>query len=508
MTYVIGIDIGTSGTKTALFDERGRKIASKTVEYPLYQPHEGWAEQEPLDWWGATVEGIRAVTAGIDKSRIAGIGLSGQMHGLVMLGSSGEVLRRSIIWCDQRTSSQCGEITELVGAERLMDITKSPALTGFTASKILWVREHEPEVYERCRTILLPKDYIRYMLTGERATEVSDASGMQLLDIARRDWSAEVLDALGIERGLLGEVYESYEVTGHISAAASEATGLPAGIPVVGGAGDNAASAVGCGVVSGGKAFTTIGTSGVVFAHSPHLAYDPKGRMHSFCAAVPGEWHVMGVIQSAGLSLRWFRDNFCGTEQAEADRRGIDVYKVMDEVAARSPVGSGKLLFLPYLMGERTPHLDPAARGAFIGLTSTHTRGDMLRAVMEGVTFALRDSLRLFSAAGITVGDMMACGGGASSPLWRQMLSDVFGCRVRTAASNEGGALGAAILAAVGAGIYADVREACGAVISEGTVCEPDCENEKRYSELYGIYRRLYGHLRLDFASLSSLSLD
>ena len=508
MRYVIGIDIGTSGTKTALFDEQGRKVASKTVEYPLYQPHEGWAEQEPRDWWCATVEGIRAVTADIDKTEIAGVGLSGQMHGLVMLDGEGEVLRRSIIWCDQRTAHQCDEITERVGAVRLMEITKSPALTGFTASKILWVREHEPEIYEKCRTILLPKDYIRYMLTGERATEVSDASGMQLLDIARRDWSGEVLDALGIDRGLLGKVYESHEVTGRINAAASEATGLPVGIPVVGGAGDNAASAVGCGVVSGGRAFTTIGTSGVVFAHSPSLAADPQGRMHSFCAAVPGEWHVMGVIQSAGLSLRWFRDNFCGTEQAEAKRRGVDVYKVMDEVAASSAVGSGKLLFLPYLMGERTPHLDPNARGAFIGLTSTHTRGDMLRAVMEGVTFALRDSLELFSAAGITVGDMMACGGGASSPLWRQMLSDVFGCRVRTAASNEGGALGAAILAAVGAGIYADVREACGAVIGEGTVCEPDTERSRRYAELYAIYRRLYGHLKDEYAAMSRLSLD
>ena len=505
MSYVIGIDIGTSGTKTALFDERGVKVASKTVEYPLYQPKEDWAEQEPRDWWGATVEGIRAVTAGIDKSGIVGVGLSGQMHGLVMLDGDGEVLRRSIIWCDQRTSRQCDEITELVGADRLMEITKSPALTGFTASKILWVREHEPEIYEKCRTILLPKDYIRYMLTGERATEVSDASGMQLLDIGGRDWSAEVTDALGIDRGMLGKVYESHEVTGRISAAASEVTGLPAGIPVVGGAGDNAASAVGCGVVKGGRAFTTIGTSGVVFAHSPGLACDPKGRMHSFCAAVPGEWHVMGVVQSAGLSLRWFRDQFCSAEQALADERGVDVYKVMDEVASKSAVGSGKLLFLPYLMGERTPHLDPCAKGAFIGLTSTHTRGDMLRAVMEGVTFALRDSLELFSAAGITVGDMMACGGGASSPLWRQMLADVFGCPVRTAASNEGGALGAAILAAVGAGIYSDVREACDAVIGEGSVCEPDAERGRRYSELYAIYTRLYGRLKEDFAALSAL---
>ncbi len=505
MTYVIGIDIGTSGTKTALFDESGKKIASKTVEYPLYQPHEGWAEQDPHDWWSATVDGIRAVLKGVDPGRVVGFGRSGAMHGLVMLGGDGGVLRRSIIWCDQRTSEQCEEITRLVGAERLMEITKSPALTGFTASKILWVREHEPETYEKCKTILLPKDYIRFMLTGERATEVSDASGMQLLNIARRQWSREVTGALGIDMSLLGRVYESHEVTGVVSSKAAEETGLCAGIPVVGGAGDNAAAAVGCGVVIGGRAFTTIGTSGVVFAHSPTLSCDPEGRMHSFCAAVPGEWHVMGVIQSAGLSLRWFRDNFCAVEQAEADRRGVDVYKVMDEVAAKSSVGSGKLLFLPYLMGERTPHLDPFARGAFIGLSSTHTRGDMLRAVMEGVTFALRDSLELFSAAGVTVGDMMACGGGASSPLWRQMLADVFGCRVRTAASNEGGALGAAILAAVGAGIYNDVREACNATIGEGTVCEPDTERAKKYDELYHIYTRMYGHLKDEFGVLAGI---
>lgn len=507
MAYLLGIDIGTSGTKTVLFDEMGKKLRSKTVEYPLYQPHEGWAEQDPADWWYATVEGISAVTAEIDKNDIRGIGLSGQMHGLVMLDGDGGVLRRSLIWCDQRTEKQCDDITAAVGGDELMRITMSPALTGFTASKILWVRENEPEIYEKCKTILLPKDYIRYMLTGERATEVSDASGMQLLDIAGRCWSDTVLCKLDIDRGLLGTVYESQEVTGVVSASASAVTGLPAGIPVVGGAGDNAASAIGCGVVSGGRAFATIGTSGVVFAHSPKVAYDPKGRIHSFCAAVPGEWHVMGVIQSAGLSLRWFRDNFCAAESAEAEARGVDVYKVMDEYAASVPVGSNKLLYLPYLMGERTPHLDPFARGAFIGLTARHTRHDMLRAVMEGVAFALRDSLSLFGEAGITATDMMACGGGASSPLWRQMLADVFGCRVNTAASNEGGALGAALLAAAGVGIYKDVREACEAVIKVKETCEPAAENVKRYGELYGIYTGLYEKIRSDCGALAHLQL-
>lgn len=506
MAYLIGIDIGTSGTKTVLFGEDGTKLASKTVEYPLYQPQAGWAEQEPTDWWDATVSGIAAVTAGIDKTEIAAVGLSGQMHGLVMLDGDGEVLRRSIIWCDQRTSAQCDEITERVGADRLMQITMSPALTGFTASKILWVRENEPEIYEKCKTVLLPKDYIRYMLTGERATEVSDASGMQLLDIAGRCWSDEVLGKLDIDKSMLGRVYESQDVTGVICRRASELTGLPVGIPVVGGAGDNAASAVGCGVVAGGRAFTTIGTSGVVFAHSPTVAYDPKGRIHSFCAAVPDEWHVMGVVQSAGLSLRWFRDNFCSSEQSEADARKIDVYRVMDEYAARVPVGSNRLLYLPYLMGERTPHLDPFAKGAFIGLSAVHTRHDMLRAVMEGVTFALRDSLSLFGDAGIAVGEMMACGGGASSPLWRQMLADVFACRVQTASSNEGGALGAALLAATGVSIYGSVREACDAVIRVKSVCEPIAENVKKYGALYGIYTGLYEKIRSDCRALCDMT--
>lgn len=507
MAYLIGIDIGTSGTKTVLFDEYGTKLSSKTVEYPMYQPQNGWAEQDAQDWWTATVEGISAVTSSVDKSEIRGIGLSGQMHGLVMLDGEGKVLRKSIIWCDQRTQKQCDEITELVGKKRLMEITMSPALTGFTASKILWVRENEPEIYEKCRKILLPKDYIRYMLTGETATEVSDASGMQLLDIAERKWSGEVLEKLDIDPELLGRVYESPEITGTLSRSASEATGLPVGIPVVGGAGDNAAAAVGCGTVLDGKAFTTIGTSGVVFAHTSKVAADPEGRIHSFCAAVPNEWHVMGVIQSAGLSLRWFRDNFCAPENAEAELQGVDVYKVMDRYAAEVPVGSNRLLYLPYLMGERTPHLDPFARGAFIGLSAMHTRHDLLRAVMEGVTFALKDSLSLFGSAGISVGEMMACGGGASSPLWRQMLADVFGCRVVTAASNEGGALGAALLAGVGVGIYKNVADACGTVVKTKSVCEPIAENVRKYEQLYGIYTGLYAKIKKDCFNLSEIDL-
>ena len=436
MAYLMGIDIGTSGTKTALFDEQGAVVASHTAEYPLYQPQNGYAEQEPADWWNATVEGIRAVLAksGVPASSVAGIGLSGQMHGLVMLDGQGQVLRRSIIWCDQRTAAECEEITQRLGYDRLIAVTANPALTGFTASKILWVRNHEPEIYEKCRHILLPKDYVRYMLTGEFATEVSDASGMQLLDVPNRCWSDEVLEKLEIDRGLLGKVYESPEVTGRITRRVAELTGLAEGTIVVGGAGDNAAAAVGTGVVRDGRAFTTIGTSGVVFAHTDRMAIDPKGRVHTFCCAVPGAWHVMGVTQGAGLSLKWFRDNFCGAEKEAAALMGVDPYYLMDKEAETVPVGANKLLYLPYLMGGRTPHLDPDARGVFFGLSAIHTRKDMLRAVMEGVAYSLNDCMGVFREMGVAIDDMMACGGGRDQ---RPLAADA-GRPVRLRRQNAG----------------------------------------------------------------------
>ena len=346
MEYLIGIDLGTSGTKTVLFDRLGKVIASATVEYPLYQEKNGWAEQDPLDWWHASCETLQSVIgqSGVDPRDIKGLGISGQMHGLVMLDKQGQVLRRSILWCDQRTAKQCEEITQRVGKERLIQITANPALTGFTASKILWVRENEPELYAQCAHILLPKDFVRYKLTGEFATEVSDASGMQLLDVPHRCWSQEVLEKLDIAPALLAKVYESPEITGTITSEAAALTGLAAGTPVVGGAGDNAAAAVGTGVVTDGKAFTTIGTSGVVFAHTDKISIDPQGRVHTFCCAVPGAWHVMGVTQGAGLSLKWFRDNFCQAEKDTAAGMGVDPYVLMDQEAAQSPIGCNRLL--------------------------------------------------------------------------------------------------------------------------------------------------------------------
>ncbi len=507
MNYLLGVDLGTSGTKTVLFDTAGNVMASKTVEYPMYQPQNGWAEQDPRDWWNATAVTTKAVIeeSGVDPADIKGVGISGQMHGLVMLDKAGQVLRRSIIWCDQRTAQECEEITRRVGKERLIAITANPALTGFTASKILWVRNHEPEIYAQCAHILLPKDYVRYMLTGEFATEVSDASGMQLLDVPNRCWSDEVLEKLEIDKSLLAKVYESPEVTGTITKESAALTGLKEGTPVVGGAGDNAAAAVGTGVVEDGKAFVTIGTSGVVFAHTSDISIDPKGRVHTFCCAVPGCWHVMGVTQGAGLSLKWYRDNFCQAEMETAKGMGKDPYFLMDQQAERVPIGCNKLLYLPYLMGERTPHLDPDCRGVFFGLSAIHTKYDMLRAVMEGVTFSQRDSVEILREMGVDLKEMLACGGGGSSPLWRQMLADTFNCEVKTVVSKEGPALGVAILAGVGAGIYKSVEEGCRAVIRTNPPQPPIAENVPQYEKFYQIYRSLYPALKDSYQQLAKL---
>ncbi len=503
--YLLGIDLGTSGTKTVLFRQNGEVVASATVEYPMSQPQNGWAEQEPSDWWNAAVITLDKVVheSGVNPEDIAALGISGQMHGMVLLDENGEVLRPSIIWCDQRTGKECEEITEIIGAERLIEITANPALTGFTAGKIRWVQKHQPEIWAKVRHILLPKDYVRYKLTGDYATEVSDASGMQLLDVPNRCWSDEMLEKLEIKKEYLGKVYESVDVTGHINAEAAALTGLSEKTLVVGGAGDNAAAAVGTGVVVDGSAFTTIGTSGVVFAHTDKLAIDPHGRVHTFCCAVPGAWHVMGVTQAAGLSLKWFRDNFCSAEKAVADNMCVDPYDLMNREAALSPIGANRLFYLPYLMGERTPHLDPDCRGVFFGLSAMHTKRDLIRAVMEGVTYSLRDCLGVLEEMGVKPERMLACGGGGRSELWRQMLADVFGCDVCTTHSKEGPALGVAILAGVGAGLYPSVREACESMIHIGLTQNPIEENKPAYADCYEQYRALYPCMRDAFKRLA-----
>ena len=505
--FVLGIDLGTSGTKTVLFDQDGNSVCSASEEYPLYQPQNGWAEQDPKDWQLAMIKTIRSVMqeSGVNGKDVVSLGISGQMHGLVMLDDKGDVIRRSILWCDQRTAKECEEITNIVGRDRLLRITANPALPGFTLSKLLWVRKHEPENYARCKHVLLPKDYVRYVLTGVFATDVSDASGMQMLDVPHRNWSDELLKLLNIDKNWLPKVYESCEVTGHVSVQAAEATGLAESTLIVGGAGDNAAAAVGTGVVEDGKAFTTIGTSGVVFAHTDKMVMDPGGRVHTFCCAVPGAWHVMGVTQAAGLSLKWFRDCFCSAEKIAAEAMGVDAYELTDREAAQSPIGANRLVFAPYLMGERTPHLDSDCRGMFFGLSAMHQRRDLLRSVMEGVAFSLNDCFRILYDLNVVPNTMLACGGGGKSTLWRQMLADVMNCPVATTVNTEGPALGVAILAGVGAGLYKSVPEACKAMIHVNSAQMPIQENVQKYSKVYNVYKKLYAANKELFKELSTI---
>ena len=503
----IGVDLGTSAVKLLLMEGSGKIVNIVSREYPLYFPHPGWSEQKPEDWRDAVLATLKAVVeeSGVSGEDVKGIGISGQMHGLVMLDEAGEVIRPSIIWCDQRTGAEVEDMLSIMPRERWIEITANPPLTGWTAAKILWVRKNEPENYKRCRHILLPKDYIRYILTGEFATEVSDASGMQLLDVAGRCWSKEVLEKLDIPEAWLGKMYESCEVTGQLLFQVAEATGLTTDTKVVGGAGDNAAAAVGTGVVKDGTAFTTIGSSGVVFAHSSQMTIDPKGRVHTCCCAVPGAWHVMGVTQGAGLSLKWFKDNFCQDYVARAEEAGVDVYDLINQDIEKIPVGSDRLVYLPYLMGERTPHLDPDCRGVFFGLSAIHTKAHLLRAVMEGVSYSLSDCNDILKEMGVQVDQMMACGGGGKSPIWRQMLSDLYDCQVKTVHQSEGPALGVAILAGVGCGIYESVEKACEELISVNKCSEPAADDVKKYYAYHQLYKRLYGNLKDSYKELATL---
>ncbi len=504
MNYYAGIDVGTSGTKTVVFDKLGNIITSAYREYPLYQEQNGYAEQDPMDWWKAVYETLTEVTKNLN-GEIKGVGISGQMHGLVMLDEKGAVLRKSIIWCDQRTGKECEELEAKVGRDKLMEITASPALTGFTASKILWVKKHEPEIFSKCAHILLPKDFIRYMLTGVFATEVSDAAGMQIFDIKKRDFSDELIKAVGIKKEMLGKVYESHEITGSVNAEASKITGLKEGTPVVGGAGDNAAAAVGTGTVKDGDCFTTIGTSGVVFCHTKNFSVDASGRAHSFCAAVENEWHMMGVTQAAGLSLQWFKNTCCGAEKLEAEKLNMSTYDYLVSLAAKSNIGANRLMYLPYLMGERTPHLDPNARGVFFGLSAMHNKGDMVRAVLEGVGFSLLDAINVLKESGAEINSMTICGGGAKSKTWCSIFADIFGMDVKTLKVTEGPALGVAILAMVGTGEYKNVAEAANAIMQEENHFKFNPENHKKYLQIYELYKSLYKNLKESFNTLSTL---
>ena len=507
MAYYLGLDIGTSGTKALLITEEGQAVASDMQEYPLSTPRPQWAEQDPEDWWQGTIKATQNVLAraGVRGEEIAGVGLSGQMHGSVFLDKDNRVLRPALLWCDQRTQAECDWITAQVGPENLVKYLSNPVLTGFTAPKVVWLRNHEPEIYAQVVKVLLPKDYIRFKLTGVHATEVSDASGTALFDVARRQWSREVLDAADIPYSLMPECAESIEITGHIHAEAAARTGLAAGTPVAGGGSDNAAGAVGSGVVETGLVSSTVGTSGVVFAYSDTPATDPKLRVHTFCHAVPGKWHLMGVSLSAGGSLRWLADTFFQPEGVVGRTTGIDRYDLMAQGAARVSAGSEGLIFLPYLTGERTPYPDADARGIFFGITLRHQRQHFTRAVMEGVAFALNDSLQIFGELGVPLTEVRAGGGGAKSPLWRQIHADVTGRPHGTLAVDEGPALGAALLAAVGTGAYPSVADACRAAVQTAAVIEPDPAAHALYQQYYGVYQALYPALKAQFAAVSAI---
>jgi len=488
-TYWLGIDVGTGGSRAILVDSLGREAAAVSVpheEMMMEQPL--WAEQRPENWADASFQAIRGAlaAAGISGHQVRGIGLSGQMHGLVILDRDHKVIRPALIWCDQRSQPQVDWINQRLGPAQVLEHTANPVLTGFTLPKLLWVRGHEPQKFERVRHVLLPKDYVRFHLTGELATDVSDASGTAMFDVVRRRWSFEMMDGLDLDGSILPRAYESADVTGTVSERAAGLTGLAPGTPVAGGGGDQAAGAVGNGVVEAGAVSCTLGTSGVIFAHMERVAYDPDGRVHTFCHAVRDKWHVMGVTQAAGLSLQWFRNQFAP---------GVSYDELLAEAAASAP-GAHGLYWLPYLMGERTPHLDAAARGGWIGLTAKHTRADLIRALIEGVAYSQKDGLDLVAALGVNVASVRASGGGARSRLWRQILADVFGTQVVTMASDEGSALGAAILAMVATGEYSSVEEACRAIVRERDIVEPRAEEVKIYAAGHAMYRTLYPALK------------
>lgn len=501
MPTLLGLDIGTSGAKALLCDQGGRVLATALVEYPLSTPHPLWSEQDPADWWRAARQAIAAVfaAAGLDGATLAGIGLTGQMHGAVFLDAHDAVIRPALLWNDQRTAAECAEITARVGAARLIAIAGNPALTGFQAPKILWLRNHEPDHYARLARVLLPKDYIRLQLTGVAATDASDAAGTLLLDLRARDWSDEILRALDIPRAWLPPVAEGSAVTGTLLPAIAADLGLPAGVPVVAGGGDNAAAAVGTGIVRPGVISSSIGTSGVLFAHAATIALDPQGRLHTFCHAVPGQYHLMAVTLAAGGSFGWLRNLLREHGPATLD------YGHLTAGAAEVPIGSEGLIFLPYLSGERTPHLDPLARGAFVGLTTRHTAAHLARAVMEGVVFSLRDGWEIMQALGLPLAEVRATGGGGRSALWRQMQADIYDTDVATLVAEEGPAYGAALLAGVGSGLFADVADAVDRCVQTGAVTHPDSGAHARYMQVYAIYRDLYGQLRETMHHLADL---
>ena len=509
MAYLLGIDIGTSGTKTILCDTRGRIAAEAVAEYPVHTPKPGWSEQEPEDWWTGAVKSVKAALAKgkVKGSEVVGIGLSGQMHGSVFLDKNGAVIRRALLWNDQRTQKECDEIVKRAGGlPKLLKMVANPAFTGFTAPKILWLRNNEKKNFDKVRKVLLPKDYIRYRLTGEYASEVSDASGTLLLDVSKRAWSKTLMGKLDLDMDILPPVFESTVVSGKVSALAAKAMGIPVGTPVAGGGGDQAMGAVGNGIVKKGVVSAMMGTSGVVFAYTDKMETEPQGRVHTFCHAVPGIWHMMSCMLSAGGMLQWFRNALCGDEIAQAKKRKIDPYEIIVAAAAKTPLGAEGLYCLPYLTGERTPHADPYARGCFIGLTPRHDKAMMARAVIEGITFGMRDSLDIMRGMGVTASEIRLSGGGAKSAFWRQLQADVYGVDACVTNSTAGSAYGAMIMGGVGAGVWKTVPEACDATIKIVKRIKKNPKTVKEYQRIYPAFDHLYDSLKGNFREIAQVN--
>lgn len=501
MEYYLGLDLGTGSMKTVLFDVKGKEIAQSSIEYPLYQPQNGWSEQDPEDWYSAAVQTVKNVMkqSAVAKESVKGLGISGQMMGAVMLDKNGKVLRRAILWNDGRTTESCEHVRKIVGDELFMKYSCTPARPGLTAAKIQWVKDNEPDLYAQTAHIMLPKDYLRYRLTGEYATEVSDASATQLLDVPNRCWSDEIMAAMEIRESMLGKVYESQEITGYVRPETADAMGITSKCAVVGGASDNAAAGVGTGIVTPGSAMTTIGTSGTVFAYSEKPVIDQHKSVYTFCMPVPGAWHFMGSVNSAGASLKWWRNNFYPNDKD---------YEEINRDALLSAPGANRLIYLPYLNGEQSPHFNLNCRGSFVGLAAIHTKADMTRAVMEGVTYALRDIMTGIRNTGIEPENVRMCGGGSKSPFWRQLMADIYDLPVALPNMNSenSAALGAAILAAVGTGAYKNVPEACSKIIKmRKETYLPSQEKTQIYDKVYGEFDALYPKLKDNFKSILDL---
>jgi xylulokinase len=506
--YLMGIDVGTTGLKTILMSSDGKVVADAAEPYPLYSPQTNWFEQNPEDWWEAAVKSINKIldNPDIDPALIAGIGLSGQYHGAVLVDKNHGVLRPCIMWNDQRTEKQSHDIIRTVGKEKLMQIASTTGAPYFTACKLLWVRDNEPDNYKKVHKLLLPKDYVRFRLTGEFATEVTDASGTLFLNIGKRRWSQEMPQLLGVDSSILPDLYESQEVTGNVVKTAANRTGLQPGIPVVGGGGDQACAAVGNGIIEEGLVGYSIGTSGVIYAATEHTQTEERGRLNIFCHAVPGQWCLLACINSAAGSLQWFADKFADMEKMEAEKSQGNVFEIIDQKASKIPPGSDKLFFLPYLAGERHPHTDPNAKGVFFGFHSGHDKAHAMRAVLEGVGFSFRDCLEVIKEKVPDIREIRATGGGAKSRVWLRILVNTSAHPIVTMKSDQGGAAyGAAILASVGAGVYGDLKEACDQLVRTGEVIEPDPDDSKRYSDYFTFYRSLYPLFEEKYKALAEL---